>query len=222
MEQSSYFKNFIISLPFLFLVLVLFWIFGNFLNFSFSISLFLVGVGGWLFALWIRFPFILLLNKIHSKSGVILLSGPAEELTRLVIILFLVHSISAAYSLGLGWATIEIMYGIIQGFALSKLEKRTDKKALQAKKMMKNMGMDKTLSSQAPFWGIFERIFATAGHIAFSLLLFWNPFSVIVTMPFHSLANLITIKLMKRSFVLAEIFLAILFSLLFLISLYLH
>ena len=77
------------------------------------------------------------------------------------------------------------------------LAKRTDEKAVQAKALLKKMGMDKSMSSNSPYWSVYERIFATGGHVAFALLLVWNPVMVVFTMPMHSAINSLSVKFMR-------------------------
>jgi hypothetical protein len=225
MNKNLYLRNFIASLPVLIFIIVGFVFLGISLNLNPSPLMIGIGALGWYLALMLRMPFIILFKKLSlekSRPFTILLSGPAEETVRLIMLFVFVKSISEGYYLGLGWASIEIFYSVIQGFLINKLNERTDRKALKAKKMLQRYGMEKSMEPDSPFWGIVERLFASAGHISFTLLLFWNPLIIIVTLPLHSLSNLIAIKLLKRSFWLTEGFIGCLFTTLFLASLFIN
>jgi hypothetical protein len=139
-----------------------------------------------------------------------------------LFILYLIKTLPGAYWLGLGWASIEIVYSLIEEVALADIRIRTDKKAIQSKAFLKKSGMQNILKPENTFWGVVERIFATAGHIAFSLLLFWNPGVYILTMPTHSLVNKISLKITKKSIPLTEAFVGAVFLFLFIVSLHLN
>jgi hypothetical protein len=168
----------------------------------------LLGSIGWFIALILRTPFIFLIkNKYGLSKQVILiplLSGPAEESVRLLLIILFSITFSKAYSLGFGWTTIEVFYALIQTLALSSLNKRTDNKALKAKELVKQIGMENILEAN-PLWGVIERISVSAIHISFSLLLTLNPLYVIIIMPGHSLINEIILKLTKKSIATLEV-----------------
>jgi len=163
-----------------------------------------IGALGWWIALVARVPVILLVKKKNldlepSRKITIGISGPTEEITRLVILILIGLNVPTAYSMGLGWAMIEVIYGLIQIIGLGLLDKRTDPKAEEAKVVMRQMGMDKTLDPSTPFWGALERVSASAIHIGFSLILVINPYWVIASIPIHSLINFFVVKTNEKS-----------------------
>jgi hypothetical protein len=179
---------------------------------------------GWWIALLLRTPVILYLkykktNLETSSNLMISFSGPTEEITRLVLLSLIGFNIPNAYSIGLGWGMIEIIYGIIQIIGIGTLEQKTDAKALEAKAFMKQMGMDKTLASSTPFWGALERFSAIAIHIGFSLLLIRSPYIVIFTIPLHNLANFFVVKMNAKSIQKSQLVLLIIGCIILLSSL---
>ncbi len=168
----------------------------------------ILGALGWSVALILRFPFLFLIKSRYTLSKQVilipLLSGPTEESVRLLLIILFSITFSKAYSLGFGWATIEVFYALIQTLALSGLNKRTDEKALKAKEMVKQIGMENILEAN-PLWGVMERISISGIHLSFSLFLAINPFFVTIIMPAHSLINEIILKLSKKSIATLEI-----------------
>ena len=50
-----------------------------------------------------------------------------------------------------------------------------------------------------PFWGIFERLSASAIHIGFTLIVAAMPVLVVLTIPVHSAINLLAFRLVSRS-----------------------
>jgi hypothetical protein len=175
-----------------------------------------IGIGalGWTIALLLRNPVALLARAIPSVSKhvttiVVASSGPCEELVRLGVVLLLGPAFPLALSIGLGWAAIEVVYAIINGFVTLSLFRRDDEKARQARSVLENMGLAKAMLNTPPFMGVVERIFASAIQIGFTLLLAWQPLLVILTIPLHSSINFIALILVRRSVVLAELCLAL-------------
>ncbi len=181
-------------------------------NISLSIGALLLGALGWWVALLLRLPALLVAQKSSQKTGqllVVLTSGPAEESVRLILLAIIGLSVGNAVSVAIGWAAIEIIYGIIQAIAIGVLTTRSDKKAMEAKALMKTMGMDSALKPSAPYWGILERISANFLHLFFSLALVISPWLILLTAPLHSLTNLTLVTLLKRSMALGQIVLFI-------------
>ena len=152
----------------------------------------------------LRNPVALLAKAIpatskHVTTIVVASSGPCEELVRLAVVLLLGRAFPMALSIGLGWAAIEVVYAIINGFVTLSLFRRDDEKAHQARAML----------NAPPFMGVVERISASAIQIGFTLLLAWQPLLVIFTIPPHSSANFMTLFLVRRSVVLAELCVAV-------------
>ena len=224
MKLTSYLRNILWATPLYILTPVPFFILALFLEIKLDFNYFLFGALGWWIALLLRTPVILYLkykktNLETSSNLMISFSGPTEEITRLVLLSLIGFNIPNAYSIGLGWGMIEIIYGIIQIIGIGTLEQKTDAKALEAKAFMKQMGMDKTLASSTPFWGALERFSAIAIHIGFSLLLIRSPYIVIFTIPLHNLANFFVVKMNAKSIQKSQLVLLIIGCIILLSSL---
>ncbi len=218
---DRYTRNLFVAAPLTLAVPLLFWLLGVQLGLPFAWQPFTLGIIGWLAALVLRMPFILLFPKIGVEENrrtvlTILLSGPSEEGVRVLMVLFLLGAPENAFALGLGWATVEVFYSLIQSFALRSLSQRTDDKALRARALMQAQGMERSMEPGAPLWGVLERVSATAGHIGFTLLLAFSPWLVLLTAPIHSTANFAIVRLVRRSFFVAELTAATLFLAIFL------
>ncbi len=221
---SPFIKNIIWALPLYVLVPIPFIYLAHFVELELDSYPILLGALGWWGALILRIPIILLIQKrdvkMQTASKITIgISGLAEEIVRLFVLLIIGLNTNNAFAVGLGWASIEIVYGLIQIIGLAVLDNKTDAKAQEAKALMKQMGMDKTLSSSVPFWGALERVSASALHIGFSLLLVVNPYSVIITIPVHSLVNFFVVNMNKRSIGKAQLGLLIIGSAILLLSL---
>ncbi len=160
---------------------------------------FLAGAGGWLLALILRTPIGLVGMKVtgsteRTQGWVVASSGPLEEAVRLAVLLLVGRDLSTALWIGLGWASIEVLYAIANGFALAALAERTDPEAEQAKAMLP----PSAFSGTGPLWGVVERAWASALHIGFTLILAAMPLAVLVTAPVHSLVNVAALRLMER------------------------
>lgn len=173
-----------------------------------------IGALGWTIALILRNPIALIARIIpaaskHVTTIVVASSGPCEEIMRLLAVLLFGRTFPMALSIGLGWAAIEVVYAIINGFVTLSLFRRDDEKAQQARAVLEKMGLAKAMLNAPPFMGVVERIFASAIQIGFTLLLAWQPLLVILTIPLHSSINFIALSLVRRSVVLAELGIAI-------------
>jgi len=191
-------------MPLYILAIVPFLLLGYGLNIELSLGYVLLGALGWWVALLLRMPFILIINKLTSdmlvrNKYIVGLSGPTEEGVRLVLLLLIGLNFEHAFLIGVGWAAVEIVYALVQAFALAALKRRTDAKALEAKAMLEKLGMDKTLDDSAALWGALERVSASGLHLAFSLLLVVSPWLVIVTVMIHSAVNYAVVAVNKRS-----------------------
>ena len=98
---------------------------------------------------------------------------------------------------------------MVQAVAMAQLMGRTDEKALQARAALAAQGMDRATADAPVVAGAIERISASALHIGFTLLLAAQPLLVLLTIPAHSLTNLISLRLMRRSLFWMEVFLAL-------------
>lgn len=161
---------------------------------------FAIGTGGWIVALILRTPIALLLKNQPRDRGTVIIgsaSGPLEEGIRVIALLLLASGQRGhVLSLGLGWASIEIVYTIANGIAIGLLLQRTDAKAVEARSILTENGM----LDHSTAWGIVERIFASAFHIGSTLVLATNPWLVLLMAPLHTGLNLGTLRLIKSSF----------------------
>jgi hypothetical protein len=203
-------RNLLWSIPLYLFVPVPFFLLANLLDIEINYIYMLLGALGWWLALILRLPIILIakLKKLDLNFSSILTigsSGPTEESVRLVLLSIIRLFSHNAYSIGLGWAMIEIIYGIAQIIGIGVLEQKTDEKAIEAKNLMKQMGMDKSLESSTPFWGVLERVSASAIHIGFSLLLVFSPYVLIFTIPFHSFINFFVVRVNKISIKISQL-----------------
>lgn len=202
MKNTRYFRNLVVAAPFIILTIFVYVWIAFVLSIDLDMKLVALGALGWWIALLLRLPVAFLtknMDRQKSQRFVILASGPAEESVRLILLLILGLTLGNAYSVGIGWAAIEIIYSLIQGFGMGVLSGKTDKKSEEAKAMLKVMGMDKAMEPSAPFWGIMERLSANALHLSFSLALVISPLLVLITAPMHSAANYFLTKLLKYS-----------------------
>jgi hypothetical protein len=159
----------------------------------------LAGAAGWLIALVLRTPVGLVGMKVtgsaeRTQRWVVASSGPLEEAVRLAVLLLIGRDLATAVWIGLGWAAIEVLYAIANGFALAALADRTDPEAEQAKAMLP----PSALSSSSPLWGVVERAWASAVHIGFTLILAAVPLAVLITAPVHTAINVAALWLAQR------------------------
>lgn len=204
MSLTPFIRNILWASPLYLLAIIPFVFIAHYLAIKIDYYLVLLGALGWWIALILRIPVILLIKnkKIDlklSRKITIGLSGPTEEITRLILLSIIGLSSPNAYSVGLGWAMIEVIYGLVQIIGLGVLDKKSDAKAEEAKTVMKQMGMDKTLEPSTPFWGALERVSASALHIGFGLLLIISPYLLIATIPLHSFINFFVVKMNEKS-----------------------
>ena len=99
------------------------------------------------------------------------------------------------------------------------LQQKNDKDAIEAKALMKQMGMEKSLEPSTPFWGALERISAGAIHIGFSLMLVLSPALVLITIPLHSFINFSVVRMNKQSIIKSQASILIMGLAIFLIGL---
>lgn len=157
------------------------------------------GAAGWLLALVLRAPVGLLGVRVtgsteRSQRWVVASSGPLEESVRLAVLLFVGRDLGTALWVGLGWAAIEVVYAVANGFAVDALSRRTDPEAERARALLPPAA----LSGNAPWWGVVERVWATAVHIGFTLILAAVPALVVLTAPLHSAINVAFLWLVRH------------------------
>jgi hypothetical protein len=156
------------------------------------------GAIGWVVALAVRAPVALIGMRVlgdmeRLRRFIPWVSGPAEEGVRVVVVLLVGRELGTALWIGFGWAAIEVVYAVINGFALAQLENRTDEEAMQAKAILPPAMLD----ASAPWWGVLERVFASAIHIGFTLIVAFAPIAFLLTMVVHSLFNVAIVSLVR-------------------------
>ena len=195
--------------PVLFAGLALLW------DIKLEIGWILLGAAGWLVALFLRAPISIIAQRITEdketiQKVIILASGPAEEIIRLILVLAAAAGLDEAYAIGLGWGGVEVLYALVNGFLIASLLRRTDEEAMQAKEAMEKMGI--LQAGTKPLFGVVERLAVTALHIGFTLLLAFTPLLALITIPAHSFINYGFIAMLRRR-VSITIILVILFIL---------
>jgi hypothetical protein len=172
-----------------------------------------LGAAGWLAALALRAPagaFVHRMPRQNAPTFMASISGPAEEFIRLLLVLFGVSGFGNLLWAGFGWATIEVVYTLVTGLAVRRLLLDPSAKAAEARRLLVSMGWLQYVQSLVPVLGAVERAGVSLLHIGFTLLLGWNPWLVLVTMPAHSATNLVAVRLMKqRSVLLMETIVAL-------------
>jgi hypothetical protein len=167
-----------------------------------------LGAAGWLVALALRAPAGAAVSRMPKRNAptlMALISGPAEESVRLLLVLFGVSGFGNLLWAGFGWATVEVVYVLVTGVMVRRLLLDPSAKAAEARRLLLSMGWLQYVQSLVPALGAVERAGASLLHIGFTLLLGWNPWLVLVTMPAHSATNLVAVRLMRRrSVVLLE------------------
>jgi hypothetical protein len=159
----------------------------------------LAGAAGWLVALVLRAPIGLIGVRItgsteRAQRWVVASSGPLEESVRLAVLLLVGRDLGTALWIGIGWAGIEVIYAVVNGFAIEALSRRTDPEAEQARALLPPAA----LSGAAPWWGVVERVWATAVHLGFTLILAAVPALVVVTAAVHSAINVAFLWLVRH------------------------
>ncbi|RQP10056.1 MAG: hypothetical protein EAS51_09740 [Microbacteriaceae bacterium] len=166
----------------------------------------LIGAAGWLVALVLRQPVALISgrNLSQEKAARVVgwFSGPAEELVRLAMVLLLIRTAQEAAWAGWGWATVEVLIIAVNVFAIAGILTKDDPKSREARELLAAQGM---LKDHHPAWGFLERISATALHTGFTLLLFAQPWLVLVTLPLHSVTNMLAARFGKTHVALTEL-----------------
>jgi len=169
-----------------------------------------LGAGGWITALLLRQPVMLIASRMTSpewtRTIVGWASGPAEESVRVGLVLLFVKTFGTAVWVGVGWAGAEVVVIAINGIAIAKLMTRDDPKALKVQAALRERDMPTTC---APGWAVTERFSATAMHVGFTLLLFAQPWWALGTIVLHSATNMIAVRYAKRSVALTELALAV-------------
>lgn len=170
-----------------------------------------LGAAGWLVSVALRAPAGALVSSRVPKQAAstltfpALISGPAEELTRLLLVLVGVKGFGSLLWAGFGWGTIEVVSTLVTAVGVRRLLLDPSAKATEARRGLVSIGWLQYVQSLVPVLGAVERAAVSLLQIGFTLLLGWNPWLVLVTMPAHSALNLRAVQLIKqRSVILME------------------
>ena len=162
-----------------------------------------LGAAGWMIALALRQPIALIASRVTTKERTMTVvgwaSGPAEEVVRLLLVLFVLRTGSAAAWAGAGWMAVEVAMVTVNGLMMASLLTKDDPKSIEAKDFLSEQGM---MQNYGPWWGVVERFSAAGLHIGFTLLIFAQPWLAVVTIVVHSCTNMLVVRYAKRSIAL--------------------
>jgi YhfC intramembrane metalloprotease len=200
-DSTSGLKQLILVTPFYLLIPAAFILFASSLNTQASYIAMAWGAGGWLIAYFLRVPVSLITRKLGLESGasqniVISFSGILEEIVRFAILFSIGRSFAVAYFVGVGWATIEVVYAIVNAYIVETIMRRNDPEALKIQDMLREMGM---IHDLGVFIGLSERVFASMFHIGMTLSIAKWPWFLPIAIVLHSLTNLTVAKLQKSN-----------------------
>jgi hypothetical protein len=176
------------------------------------------GVSGWSLAYFLRGPIALLANRVSSEQSavaekvIVASSGLLEESTRVIVLILAGNGLSVAYSVGVGWAGIEVLYVVVVGYFVVDIMKRDDPKSLEIQSLLREMGMIHDLGA---LLGLNERLFASMFHVGVTLWLARWQGLILVAIVLHSCLNLIVSKLQKQNIMAAQIMLSAVGSMIF-------
>ena len=170
-------------------------------GFGWDIVGIVVGAVGWNLALLLRGPVAWFLKRRGddqlASPWFVAASGPTEELVRLGAVLLLGRDLETAISIGFGWAAIEVLYSVVQGLALATLMERDDPEAERIRALIPAPTAT-LITPVAPWLGIVERVWASALHLGFTVMLAAQPLLVLLTIPAHSATNLVLLRATER------------------------
>jgi len=157
-------------------------------------------------ALALRQPVVLIASRLTTKRRAMTIvgwaSGPAEEIVRLSLVLFFLHSLRDAAWAGAGWMTVEVVLTTVNGLLIASLLTKDDPKSLEAKEYLREQGM---MQNNGPAWAVVERFSAAGLHIGFTLLIFAQPWLALATIAVHSCTNMLAVRYAKRSIARTEL-----------------
>jgi hypothetical protein len=157
-----------------------------------------LGALGWGVALVLRLPLGPVASRLGRTRGQLLVvaaSGPLEEAVRLAALALAGRALAPALAVGLGWGTIEVVFALVNAFALLLVLRRDDPRARDVWRELLESGVRLDAS---PLYGALERVSATALHVGFTLLLAASPWLVLITAPVHSAVNLLALRYAHR------------------------
>eukprot|EP00928_Gymnodinium_smaydae_P001444 TRINITY_DN10534_c0_g1_i1.p1 TRINITY_DN10534_c0_g1~~TRINITY_DN10534_c0_g1_i1.p1 ORF type:complete len:280 (-),score=29.93 TRINITY_DN10534_c0_g1_i1:173-982(-) len=168
------------------------------------------GAAGWWIALVLRMPVLACAKACSNDEDVtslrnvsVLISGPAEEGVRTAMLFLFAwaRSCEKTFALGLGWTSIEVLFTIVQAFAMVKLLRAAvagDPEAAKGFQLLAaQSGRDDPLTLH-PAWGVLERCGAHALHLALGLFAAFSPWMVIATSCLHSFCNWSVVTLFPK------------------------
>jgi hypothetical protein len=168
-----------------------------------------LGAAGWMLALVLRQPVALVASRTTTPQRTATIvgwcSGPAEEIVRLALVLVALRAVGDAAWAGFGWATIEVLMVVVNTLVVASLMTKDDPGSVEARELLAAQGMT---TPQHPAWGFLERLSATALHLGFTLMLFVQPWLVLVTLPLHSVVNMLTVRFARTHLAGTELGLA--------------
>jgi hypothetical protein len=97
------------------------------------------------------------LPKQHAATVMALISGPAEESVRLLLVLFAVSGFGNLLWARFGWATIEVVYTLVTALAVRRLLLDPSAKAAERRRLLVSMGWLQYVQSLVPALGAVER-----------------------------------------------------------------
>lgn len=130
-HRSKYF------LPLFILVPIAFWLAFYYSGTEMEWKAFGLGALGWVIALFLRGPLSAIVRKLPKEKATTILvasSGVFEECVRIAILMLTSMTYAWSLSMGQGWAAVEVLFVMVNVIVLASLAKRTDDKAMQAKK----------------------------------------------------------------------------------------
>lgn len=165
-----------------------------------------LGAAGWILALALRQPVALIASRFTTKERattvVGLASGPAEESVRLLLVVLVLRSSPAAAWAGAGWMAIEVVMIAVNVLVIASLLTKDGPKSVEVRELLRDQGGPQ---STGPFWGVLERFSAAGLHFGFTLLIFVQPWLVLVTIVVHSLTNMLAVRYAKQSVARVEL-----------------
>ena len=187
MEYGNTLRNFILAAPLILAVPLAYAAGFSLFGTGVAWRSFWIGALGWLIALVLRAPVAALATRLSAdltraalrRRRIRPIGGAGPSCGARVV----GRTLSAALSLGLGWAAIEVLFAVVNGGVILVLLRRGGDEAEKIRSALEAQGMWR---ESGPFWGIFERLSASAIHIGFTLIVAAMPVLVVLTIPVHS------------------------------------
>jgi hypothetical protein len=211
------FEILLLAAPYIAVLLGFFWLFRAWgLELSWTAAI--TGSMGWVLAYLLRIPASVIARTIFKEpktieTWVVSCSGPLEELIRLGVLLAIGREFDLAYSIGLGWGGVEVLYVAFNDYVITGIMKRTDEEAIAQQIALREAGMIHEWSTPL---GVVERASSTAFHIGSTLLIAKWPWFTTVSMVLHSALNLTVRSIARDRVFVTQVLIATVGSLFFL------